>query len=84
MKNIDLAKIKKAHFVGIGGIGVSAIARMMIGEGKKVSGSDSSESLITKELEKIGAKVYIGHNAENISGDIDLLVYTPVNMVVKN
>ena len=33
MKNIDLAKIKKAHFVGIGGIGVSAIARMMIGEG---------------------------------------------------
>ena len=77
MKNIDLAKIKKVHFVGIGGIGVSAIARMMIGEGKSVSGSDSSKSLITKELEKLGAKVFIGHNAENISSDIDLLVYTP-------
>ena len=77
MKNIDLTKVKKAHFVGIGGIGVSAIARMMIGEGKKVSGSDSSDSLITKELEKLGAKVFIGHNAKNISGDIDLLVYTP-------
>ena len=77
MKNIDLAKIKKVHFVGIGGIGVSAIARMMIGEGKVVSGSDSAKSLITKELEKLGAKIFIGHNAKNISSDIDLLVYTP-------
>lgn len=77
MKNIDLSKIKKAHFVGIGGIGVSAIARMMIGEGKIVSGSDSSESLVTKELEKIGAKVFIGHNANNVADDVDLIVYTP-------
>ncbi|MCK6462983.1 MAG: UDP-N-acetylmuramate--L-alanine ligase [Candidatus Pacebacteria bacterium] len=77
MKNIDLAKIKRAHFVGIGGIGVSAIARMMIGEGKIVSGSDSTDSLITKELKKLGAEVFIGHNAGNVSGSIDLLVYTP-------
>lgn len=77
MKNIDLAKIRKAHFVGIGGIGVSAIARMMLSEGKIVSGSDSSESLITKELEKLGAKIFLGHSADNIKDDIDLLVYTP-------
>lgn len=81
MKNIDLSKIKKAHFVGIGGIGVSAIARMMIGERNPpaggVSGSDVSESLITKELEKLGAKIFIGHNADNIADDIDLIVYTP-------
>lgn len=77
MKNIDLSKIIKAHFVGIGGIGVSAIARMMIIEGKIVSGSDSSESLITKELEKLGAKIFLGHNANNVAHDVDLLVYTP-------
>lgn len=77
MKNIDLPKVKKTHFVGIGGIGVSAIARMMIIEGKIVSGSDSSESLITKELEKLGAKIFLGHSADNIKDDIDLLVYTP-------
>ena len=77
MKNIDLAKIKKAHFVGIGGIGVSAIARMMIGEGKKVSGSDTSFSAITEELQKLGAKVFLGHSADNVAPDVDLIVYTP-------
>ncbi len=77
MKNIDLAKIKKAHFVGIGGIGVSAIARMMIEEGKKVSGSDVSFSAITEELQKLGAKVFLGHNAKNVPNDVELLVYTP-------
>lgn len=77
MKNVDLSKIKKAHFVGIGGIGVSAIARMMLAEGKIVSGSDSSESLITKELKKLGAKIFMGHNAKNVADDVDLIVYTP-------
>ena len=77
MKNIDLDKIRKAHFVGIGGIGVSAIARMMLSEGKIVSGSDSLESLITKELEKLGAKISMGHNAGNVADDVDLIVYTP-------
>ena len=77
MKNIDLGKVKKAHFVGIGGIGVSAIARMMLAEGKIVSGSDSSDSLITKELEKLGAKIFLGHNAKNVADDVDLIVYTP-------
>ena len=77
MKDIDLSKIKKAHFVGIGGIGVSAIARMMIGEGKKVSGSDSSSSAIIDELQKHGAKVFLEHDADNVASDVDLIVYTP-------
>ena len=63
--------------MGIGGIGVSAIARMMLAEGKIVSGSDSSDSLITKELEKLGAKIFLGHNAKNVADDVDLIVYTP-------
>jgi len=70
MKNIDLSKIKKTHFVGIGGIGVSAIARMMLAEGKIVGGSDTSDSAIIDELRKIGAKIFIGHSADNIAYDV--------------
>src|SRR3989338_1691763 len=77
MKNIDLSKVKKAHFTGIGWIGVSAIARMMLAEGKIVSGSDVSDSSIIAELGKLGAKFFLGHSAENISSDVDLIVYTP-------
>lgn len=72
----DLKNIKSVYFVGIGGIGISAIARMMMLEGKKVAGSDLASSIVTKELLKMGAKVYAGHKAENLKGEIDLLVYT--------
>ena len=65
----------KTHFIGIGGIGISAIARMMLLEGKAVSGSDASFSLITKELHNLGAKIYQGHKAENLQ-EADLVVYT--------
>jgi len=77
MKDIDLSKIKKAHFTGIGGIGVSAIARMMLAEGKIVSGSDTSDSAIIDELRKLGAKIFLGHSADNVASDVDLIVYTP-------
>jgi len=77
MKNVDLGKVKKAHFVGSGGIGVSAISRMMLAEGKIVSGSDVSDSAIIDELRKLRAKIFIGHSADNVADDVDLLVYTP-------
>jgi len=77
MKEIDLSKIKRAHFVGIGGIGVSAIARMMLAERKIVRGSDVLDSAIIDELRKLGAKIFIGHSADNVANDVDLLVYTP-------
>ena len=77
MKNVDLSKIKKAHFTGIGGVGVSAIARMMLAEGKIVSGSDTSDSAIIDELRKLGAKIFLGHSADNVASDVDLIVYTP-------
>ena len=68
--------MKKIHFIGIGGIGVSAIARMMLHEGKEVSGSDRDKSEITEMLEQIGIKVFYGQKAENISVGTDLVVYT--------
>lgn len=73
---IDLQKIKRVHFIGIGGIGVSAIARLMVVMGKTVSGSDSSRSPITDELVKMGIKVYIGQSPENITDDINLVIHT--------
>lgn len=68
--------MKKIHFIGIGGIGVSAMARMMLHDGNQVTGSDKSESEITTMLEQIGVKVFYGQKAENISADTNLVVYT--------
>lgn len=73
---IDLEKLKKVHFIGIGGIGVSAIARMMMLEDKEVSGSDRDKSEITEELQKHGAKIFIGQSRDNIALGIDLVIYT--------
>ena len=74
--NIDLNATKKIHFIGIGGIGLSAIARLMKERGKEVSGSDLSPSLMTEKLEKLGIKIYKGQLEENISQDMDLIIYT--------
>ncbi len=66
----------KVHFIGIGGIGVSAIARMLLAEGAEVSGSDQAAGQVTAELEKLGAKISIGHRAENVPVGVGLVVYT--------
>lgn len=73
---IDINTINKIHFIGIGGIGMSALARYFLHEGKKVSGSDRSESLITKALAKEGVNIFSSQIADNISPDIDLVIYT--------
>ena len=72
----DLKKYQNVHFIGIGGIGVSAIARMMLLEGKNVSGSDTKDSGITDELSLLGAAIFIGQSKENIKENVDLVVYT--------
>jgi len=73
---VNINNLKKIHFVGIGGIGVSAIAKLMIWREKKVSGSDCQESEITDELKKMGAEIFIGHQRENLADDVDLLICT--------
>ncbi len=74
--NSDLSKIKKVFFVGIGGIGISAIARMMLIEGKEVCGSDMAEGEIVRELRALGANISVGQNFDLIPADTDLIVYT--------
>lgn len=76
MQNLDLQKIKNVHFIGIGGIGISAIARMMIAEGKYVTGQDMQEGEIVGELRSLGIEIKIGQSFENIPLDTDLIVYT--------
>jgi len=76
MEEVKLENFKKIHFIGVGGIGISAVARMFLLLGRVVTGSDSCESPVTKKLEGGGVKIYKGHKAENIGEDIDLVVYT--------
>jgi UDP-N-acetylmuramate--alanine ligase len=62
------AKIQRIHFVGIGGIGMSGIAEVLLNLGYKVSGSDLKSSPITQRLASLGAAIFEGHSAENIAG----------------
>ena len=73
---IDINTTNKIHFIGIGGIGMSALARYFLHEGKTVSGSDRVGSNITEALAKEGVKILIPQGADNISSDIDLVIYT--------
>ena len=68
--------MKKIYMVGIGGIGLSALAQFYKHEGMQVSGSDRSESLTTEMLRANGIEVYIDHRAENVSRDTELLIYS--------
>jgi UDP-N-acetylmuramate--alanine ligase len=62
------AKLQRVHFVGIGGIGMSGIAEVLLNLGYKVSGSDVKPSAVTSRLAEIGAAVFSGHNADNVAG----------------
>ena len=73
-----LTELKKIHFIGIGGSGMSAIARVLLEQGYKVSGSDLSESEIVQKLKDLGAKIYKGHCAENIIGVDAIVVSTAI------
>lgn len=70
-----LGKTKHIHFIGIGGIGMSGIAELLINLGYSVSGSDLKASKVIKRLERLGSKVSIGHNPGNIRG-ADVVVYS--------
>ena len=66
-------KVKHVHFVGIGGIGMSGIAEVLLSQDYQVSGSDLAENAVTRRLQSLGATVFKGHAAENI-GDADAVV----------
>lgn len=69
-------KFKKIYFIGIGGIGVSALARLFLARGARVSGSDISESEIISDLKKMGANIFLGHKEENLENDTEFIIYS--------
>ena len=76
MYQIDFGRPGNVHFIGIGGISMSGLAEILLTEGFAVSGSDRTRSDLTVYLASHGAEVHIGHRAENIRRDLDLVVYT--------
>jgi UDP-N-acetylmuramate--alanine ligase len=71
-------KVKRVHFVGIGGAGMSGIAEVLVTQGYGVSGSDLAESAVTRRLARLGATIAIGHQASNITGADAVVVSTAV------
>jgi UDP-N-acetylmuramate--alanine ligase len=63
-----MKKVRQVHFVGIGGIGMSGIAEVLLNLGYGVTGSDLAASGVTRRLEELGGRVAIGHAAENVTG----------------
>ena len=76
MYKIDFEQPGHIHFIGIGGISMSGFAELLHSMGFTISGSDWNESKITKHLETLGIQVVYGQRAENITDNIDLVVYT--------
>ncbi|MGD0709806.1 MAG: UDP-N-acetylmuramate--L-alanine ligase [Bacteroidales bacterium] len=74
---IDIKKIKKVYLLGIGGIGMSALARFFKAKGVQVSGYDKTRTALTDELCEEGISVHFDENIKMIPKDIDLVIYTP-------
>ena len=73
--------MKKYHFIALGGIGMSGLAKYLLEEGHIVTGSDIEDSKYLNELKNLGAKVYIGHKEENLDNDVDVVV---ISTAIKN
>src|SRR5712691_8665318 len=71
----ELGTWKRVHLVGIGGAGMSGIARLLLARGVMVSGSDAKEGPVLDELRRLGARIMVGHRSENIRGSARV-VYT--------
>ena len=76
MYQINLQKPCTAYFIGIGGISMSGFAKLLHENGFTVKGSDSQKSKITKHLDSLGINIVYGQSSENITKDIDFIVYT--------
>lgn len=75
----EMRRVNQIHFIGIGGAGMSGIAEVLLNEGYQISGSDIADGVVTQRLSAAGAKVFIGHQAENISGASVVVVSTAID-----
>ncbi|MGF7452834.1 UDP-N-acetylmuramate--L-alanine ligase [Pasteurella bettyae] len=75
----EMRRVKQIHFIGIGGAGMSGIAEILLNEGYQISGSDISDGLVTQRLVQAGAKIFIGHQAENVNGASVVVVSSAIH-----
>lgn len=71
-----LKKVKRIHFIGIGGSGMCPLAEILISLGYELSGSDNNDTETFRRIEKEGARVFLGQVKENLTDDIELVIYT--------
>jgi UDP-N-acetylmuramate--alanine ligase len=76
MATVNIDKVTRVHFIGVGGIGMSALARHFLAEKKTVSGSDGALTDNTKRLDSEGVQIFAEQSADNITDDIEFIVYT--------
>ncbi len=79
MRTPEMRRVKRIHFVGIGGAGMGGIAEVLLNEGYEITGSDIGENLVVKRLTALGAKVTIGHHQDNIKGASVIVVSTAID-----
>lgn len=75
----EMRRVKRIHFVGIGGAGMGGIAEVLLNEGYQISGSDIGENQVVKRLQKFGADITIGHRSENVDGASVIVVSTAID-----
>jgi len=75
----EMRRVKRIHFVGIGGAGMGGIAEVLLNEGYEISGSDIGENQVVKRLSALGASIVIGHKAENVAEASVIVVSTAIN-----
>lgn len=75
----EMRRIKRIHFIGIGGVGMCGIAEVLFNQGYQVSGSDMKASATTARLESIGIQVFIGHERSNVEGSDVVVVSTAID-----
>ena len=78
---MDTMHIDQVHFIGVGGVGMSGIARVAFDQGMRVSGTDLKESRYTKQLRDAGVTVFIGQDGANIpDGDVTVVVLSLIHI----
>lgn len=75
----EMRRIKRIHFVGIGGAGMGGIAEVLVNEGYQISGSDIAVNSVTERLQRLGAKIIIGHQAQSVENVDVVVVSTAIN-----
>src|SRR4051794_6728587 len=76
--SLDFEDLGRVHFIGLGGAGMSAVARILLARGVPVSGSDAKDSKVLEQLRGLGAVVHVGHDAANVAGADTVVVSTAI------